>query len=86
MWIIDHTRAFRSDPELRTPQLLERCERAFFAGLRRLTREELTKAVGDNLLQPEVDAVLARRDRIVKLFEDKIAKVGEAAVLYTLPQ
>ncbi len=52
----------------------------------RLTREELTKAVGDNLMQPEVDAVLARRDRIVKLFEDKIAKVGEAAVLYTLPR
>ena len=86
MWMIDHTRAFRTDPELRSPKLLERCERALFAGLRALTREELTKAVGDNLLQPEVDAVLARRDRIVKLFEDKIAKVGEAAVLYTLPR
>ena len=86
MWMIDHTRAFRTDPELRRPQLLERCERALFAGLRGLTREELTKAVGDNLMQPEVDAVLARRDRIVKLFEDKIAKASEAAVLYTLPR
>ena len=86
MWMIDHTRAFRTDPELRSPQLLERCERALFDGLRRLTREELTKAVGDNLMQPEVDAVLARRDRIVKLFDDKIAKGSEAAVLYTLPR
>jgi hypothetical protein len=86
MWMIDHTRAFRTDPELRSPKLLERCERVLFAGLRGLTREELTKAVGDNLLQPEVDAVLARRDRIVKLFEDKIAKGSEAAVLYTMPQ
>ena len=86
MWMIDHTRAFRTDPELRSPQLLERCERALFAGLQGLTREELTKAVGDNLMQPEVDAVLARRDRLVKLFEDKIAKGSEAAVLYTLPR
>jgi hypothetical protein len=86
MWMIDHTRAFRTDPELRSPQLLERCERELFAGLRGLTREELTKAVGDNLMQPEVDAVLARRDRIVKLFDDKIAKGSEAAVLYTLPR
>ena len=86
MWMIDHTRAFRTDPELRGPKLLERCERELFAGLRGLTREELTKAVGDNLMQQEVDAVLARRDRIVKLFEDKIAQGSEAAVLYTLPR
>jgi hypothetical protein len=86
MWMIDHTRAFRTDPELRNPQLLERCERTLFASLRSLTRETLTKAVGNNLLQPEIDAVLARRDRVVKLFEDKIARAGEAAVLYTLPR
>ena len=86
MWMIDHTRAFRTDPELRSPQLLERCERALFAGLQGLTRDELTKTVGDNLMQQEIDAVLARRDRLVKLFEDKIAKGSEAAVLYTLPR
>jgi hypothetical protein len=86
MWMIDHTRAFRTDPELRNPQLLERCERTLFASLQSLTRETLTQAVGNNLLKPEVDAVLARRDRVVKLFEDKIAKAGEVAVLYTLPR
>ena len=86
MWMIDHTRAFRTDSELRSPRLLERCERALFAGLRALTREAIAAVIGENLLQPEVDALLARRDRIVKLFEDKIEKVGEAAVLYTLPR
>jgi hypothetical protein len=86
MWMIDHTRAFRTDPELRMPQLLERCERTLFANLRTLTRETLAEAVGDNLLRPEIDAVLARRDRVVALFEGKIAKAGEAAVLYTLPR
>ena len=86
MWMIDHTRAFRTDSALRSPRLLERCERSLFAALRALTREAITAAMGDNLLQPEVDALLARRDRIVKLFEDKIEKSGEAAVLYTMPK
>jgi len=85
MWMIDHTRAFRTDPALRNPQILKRCERSLFAGMRALTRETITEAVGDNLLQPEVDGVLARRDRIVKLFEDKIEKSGEAAALYAMP-
>jgi hypothetical protein len=86
MWMIDHTRAFRTDPALRNPKLLERCERSLFAGMKALTREAITAAMGDNLLQPEVDALIARRDRIVKLFEEKIEKSGEAAVLYTLPR
>jgi hypothetical protein len=86
LWMIDHTRAFRTDPALRNPQILRRCERSMFDGMRALTREAITKAMGDNLLPQEVDALLARRDRIVKLFEDKIEKSGEAAVLYTMPR
>jgi hypothetical protein len=85
MWMIDHTRAFRTDPALRNPQILKRCDRSMFAGMRALTREAITAAIGDSLLQPEVEALLTRRDRIVKLFEDKIEKSGEAAVLYTMP-
>jgi hypothetical protein len=86
MWMIDHTRAFRTDPELRNPKLLERCERSLFAGMQALTRDAISAAMRDNLLQPEIDALLARRDRIVKLFQEKIEKSGEAAVLYTLPR
>jgi hypothetical protein len=86
MWMIDHTRAFRTDPALRNPKLLERCERSLFAGMRALTREAIVSTIGENLMQQEVDAVLARRDRIIKLFEEKIEKSGEAAVLYTLPR
>jgi hypothetical protein len=86
MWMIDHTRAFRIDPALRNPKLLERCERSLFEGMRALTREAITSTIGDNLMQAEVDALLARRDRIVKLFEEKIEKTGEASVLYTLPR
>jgi hypothetical protein len=37
-----------------------------------------------SLTKAEIDALLARRDAIVKLFEGKIAQRGEAAVLFTL--
>jgi hypothetical protein len=39
--------------------------------------------MGESLSQLEIDALLARREVIVKLFDDRIARRGEAAVLYT---
>ena len=84
-WMIDHTRAFRLDKKLRTPKLLERCERGLFEKIRGLTAETVKGAVGDSLSKNEIDALLARRDAIVKLFEDMIAQRGERLVLYTLP-
>lgn len=86
MWMIDHTRAFRLGTELLKPALLERIERSLFQNLRALNAEAMTKAVGRSLTRFEVQAALARRDAIVKLFEAKIAERGEGAVLYTLPR
>ena len=34
----------------------------------------------------EIDGLLARRDKIVKFFEDEVAKKGEGAVLFDLPR
>jgi hypothetical protein len=84
MWMIDHTRAFRLQPTLRAPQLLQRCDRDLLKAMRELSAEQLKTAMGTSLNKYEIDAVLARRDLIVKLFEDKIAQRGEPAVLYTL--
>jgi len=86
MWMIDHTRAFRLDKKLRTPKLLERCERGLLEKMRALTAETVTGAVGDSLNKSEIEAMLARRDEIVKLFEGMIAQRGEGAILYTMPQ
>lgn len=84
LWMVDHTRAFRTGKDLRQPQLLERCERTLFESMRALTAPALTEAMGKSLTKGEIDALLARRDVIVKLFDDKIAQRSEAAVLYTL--
>jgi hypothetical protein len=86
MWLIDHTRAFRLGKKLKTPKLLERCERGLLENMRGLTAETLSREVGDSLSKYEIEALLARRDEIVKLFEGMIAQRGESAILYTLPQ
>ena len=82
MWLIDHTRAFRLGKELVAPADLTRCDRRLLDGMRALTAESLAKAVGDSLTKEEQGAVLARRDLIVKHFDDRIAKLGEG-ILFT---
>ena len=85
LWMIDHTRAFRLSSELPRPQELQRCERSLYANLRGLTREMVTAAVARTLTPAEVTALLARRDAMVKLFEQRIAETSESAVLYSEP-
>jgi hypothetical protein len=80
MWLIDHTRAFRLGDELQKPEELRRIDRGLLARLKALTEHSVAKAVGDSLGESEQEAVLQRRDRIVKLFEERAAKLGDAAV------
>jgi hypothetical protein len=84
MWMIDHTRAFRLARELAKPQQLTRIERSLFGSLRGLTRPELRQATAGVLTDSEVEAVLARRDALVKYFTERMAAMGEAAVLFTM--
>jgi hypothetical protein len=82
LWMIDHTRAFRLGKDLLKPDELKRCDRSLLARLKELTDESVEKAVGDSLMKAEREAVLARRDRIVRIFEERAAKLGEAVVLF----
>jgi hypothetical protein len=86
MWMIDHTRAFRVGRGLLKPDQLLRIERSFFESLRKLTPASVAAAVGMSLTKREIDALIARRDVLVKLFEGRIASRGETAVFYTIPQ
>ena len=86
MWMIDHTRAFRLGRNLLKQDQLVRIERSFFENLKKLTPASVTEAVRTSLIKQEIDALIVRRDVIVKLFEQKIAQSGEAAVLFTMPQ
>ena len=82
MWLIDHTRAFRLGKDLLKPVDLTRIDRGLLARLKGLTEESVKKAVGDSLMAGEQEAVLHRRDLIVKLLEERAATLGEGVVLF----
>jgi hypothetical protein len=82
MWLIDHTRAFRLGKDLLKPAELSRIDRGFLERLKSLTEESIEKAVAGSLTKDEREAILHRRDKIVRHFEDRVGKIGEAAVLF----
>jgi hypothetical protein len=86
IWMIDHTRAFRSQKTLLNEKNLEKIDRTLLANLRKLDEETLTTELKAYLTKTEIKGLLARRDRIVKFFEDEVASKGEGAVLYDLPR
>jgi hypothetical protein len=76
VWAIDHTRAFRRQPSLKTPGNIARCERLMFDRLKKLDKETLKREVGRYLQSWEIDALLKRRDAIVAIIEGR----GEAGL------
>lgn len=84
IWMIDHTRAFRLHRRLRSPSALERCDRALLEALRSMDRPAVEAELEPFLTGPEIEALLARRERIVELFDEKVRNLGENAVLYEL--
>ncbi|MCZ2078100.1 MAG: hypothetical protein HUU41_06985 [Bryobacteraceae bacterium] len=81
IWAIDHTRAFREDPVLRDPGVLERISERLLNALRKLERPVLTASLEPWISSKAVDALLARRDLIVKYFDQAIAQKGRYVVL-----
>ena len=81
MWLIDHTRAFRSQVEITNPARLTRIRRDLLGNLRALTSETLEEATGDHLSGSQRSRLLQRRDRLVRHFEDRITRLGAVGVL-----
>ena len=87
LWMIDLSRGFRLYKELKNPKNIteSKCERNLLEKLRKLDPRELTQKTSKYLTKGEIEAVMARRDKIVKIYEDLIAKKGETEVLYGDP-
>jgi hypothetical protein len=86
VWMIDHTRSFKIFKVLKDERsLTEFCERGLFGALRRLEKPTLRARMEGLLNEGQVNALLARRDKIVRAYETKIAARGEAEVLYDMP-
>jgi hypothetical protein len=85
IWMIDHGRAFRLMKTLENPKNLVKSDRKMLARMRELTKPLLNEKLGRWLTGPEIDGVLARRDKIVEFFDKEIAGKGADAVLFDLP-
>ncbi len=55
---------------------------AFYEKIKSLNTEVIKGVVGEYLKDKEIEAVLIRKDLIVKWVEDRIKKMGEDKVLY----
>jgi hypothetical protein len=84
MWMIDHTRAFRTGRDFLKAENLTRIERNLFEKLRALDRQAFTDSVGKTLTRDEIEALFVRRDKLVQFFDQKIASTGEDKILYTI--
>jgi hypothetical protein len=71
VWAIDHTRAFRTQPQLKTPGNISRCDRQIFARLKQIDKTSVKNAVGSYLQTYEIDSLLKRRDEIVEIIEKR---------------
>lgn len=69
IWIIDHSRAFRTNPAPAVPANLSKVERGLLERLRQLRADALKKAVGDYLEPAQITTLLQRRDRIIEHFD-----------------
>lgn len=76
IWLIDHTRAFRTTATLQEPARIVRCERSLLDGMRALSLPTLLEQLGEYLTRPQIEAMLKRRDLLVS----RIESLGPGAV------
>jgi hypothetical protein len=84
IWMIDHTRAFRLHKSCPKLSAIKQIDRSLLENLKKLTGEMLKQQLGDYLMQREIEAILARRDVIVKHFENRVEQNGAGTVLFEL--
>jgi len=82
LWRVDFSRAFRTIKDLKDPKDLVKCDRQLFEKLKALNRDELAAKTKGYLTKDEVTGVMARRDKVVSIFQSQIAAKGESEVLY----
>lgn len=82
IWMIDHTRSFRTNTSLMDAKLLTRCDSALLEKMKQLDLATLKKELGPyDIGDDQIKGLLARRDKIVKVFEQK----GPVA-MYSMPR
>jgi hypothetical protein len=79
---VDSSRAFHVNHDLRKEEALQRFSRSFLDALERLDQQQVQSRLKPWISKSQIRALMARRDRILQLADERIAKLGEEAVLY----
>ncbi|MBZ5586298.1 MAG: hypothetical protein LAQ30_29750 [Acidobacteriia bacterium] len=69
VWMIDHTRAFRTWKKLRNPAAITHCTPELLERLKSLRKRDVEAEMGALLTPAEIDGLMARRDLIVGKLE-----------------
>lgn len=83
VWLIDHSRAFGRDRVLSRPERISRCSTTLFEGLKALDRQTATERLSPYLPRFEIRGLMARRDAILDILEERIATHGAERVLFS---
>jgi hypothetical protein len=80
--LIDHSRTFRPNGELRNKDDLSRFPRPLLAKIEALDRLTVERSLGDYLSLTQIDGIMKRRQLLLDLVKELSAKFGERTVLY----
>jgi len=80
--LIDHSRSFRPNAELRNKTDLRRFSRSLMEKIERLDKSSVSKKLGDYLTLTQIDGLMKRRQLLLDLVAELSKKNGEKAVLY----
>jgi len=77
LWLIDHTRAFQSVPELLDAEHVTRINRTLWTHLKEMDEDALEEAVGPYLDGEEFMCLVRRRELLLEHVEALVAERGE---------
>jgi hypothetical protein len=82
LWMIDHTRSFRTTEKLYNPSIIFRCSRELFDELRAMDEKTLNSRLGKYLTAKEIQSILIRRDLLVEKINSMVKTRGEDNVFF----
>lgn len=82
LWFIDCSRCFGINKDLLYADLITHCDRDLWEALLRLDSTAAHERLGPFLSRGEIDALVARREKLVAHLQERIDELGEVLVLF----
>jgi hypothetical protein len=80
LFMIDHSRTFKSIDAIKSPKDLTYFSRSMIEKLKMLNQENLKEHCGKYISGMEISTLLKRRDRLVKFYEEQAAAKGDSII------